>query len=154
MLSAWTSMWQNTRPLSSNWQKRWATERECGRDRQADSKKERERVTERKLSPTYEGTHFWSSLLNVHNIFFNQVAELKAKLDKKAHLPSSRHSYDPAEASRLQGLVKAVYSERCRLRKQMAELDTSEREALLKVSRKVCFKFCNWKAGMRLLLTR
>lgn len=47
MLSAWTSMWQNTRPLSSNWQKRWATERECGRDRQADSKKEREREWQR-----------------------------------------------------------------------------------------------------------
>ena len=71
-----------------------------------------------------------------YRIISLQVAELKSKLDKKSSVPS-RHSYDPAEASRLQGLVKSVYSERCRLRKQMAELDTSEREALLKVSRKV-----------------
>lgn len=69
------------------------------------------------------------------DIYF-QVAELKDKLERKSS-PPAKQSYDPAEASRLQALVKNVYSERCRLRKQMAELDTSEREALIKVSRKV-----------------
>ena len=65
------------------------------------------------------------------------MAELKAKLDGKSSSAPAKHSYDSTEASRLQGLLKNVYGERCRLRKQMAELDTSEREALLKVSRKV-----------------
>ncbi len=41
------------------------------------------------------------------------------------------------EHCRLQDLLKSVYGERSRLRKKMAELDASERETLLKITRKV-----------------
>ncbi len=41
------------------------------------------------------------------------------------------------EHRRLQDLLKSVYGERSRLRKKMAELDASERETLLKITRKV-----------------
>lgn len=43
----------------------------------------------------------------------------------------------PPISCRLQGLVQGVYGERCRLRKKMADLDASEREALKRLHRKV-----------------
>jgi len=50
---------------------------------------------------------------------------------------SPRETFDASEAKRLQDILKSVYGERSRLRKQMAELDASERETLLKIARKV-----------------
>lgn len=47
------------------------------------------------------------------------------------------HSHKLTLICRLQDLLKSVYGERSRLRKKMAELDASERETLLKISRKV-----------------
>lgn len=38
-------------------------------------------------------------------------------------------------------MVNSVYGERGRLRKHMADLDAKEREALLKIYRKVCHRF-------------
>ena len=49
-------------------------------------------------------------------------------------------SSTPPRPFRLQDLVQGVYGERARLRKHMADLDASEREALLKVCRKVSFR--------------
>ena len=43
---------------------------------------------------------------------------------------------------RLQEMVREVYGERSRLRKHMVDMDTRERETLLRVCRKVCVRMC------------
>ena len=44
---------------------------------------------------------------------------------------------------RLQDLVRGVYGERLRLRKHMVDLDTQERETLLRICRKVRILYIN-----------
>ncbi len=63
-----------------------------------------------------------------------QIAELKVQVVQSS---PTQETFDPTEANRLCEMVASVYAERGRLRKHMADLDAKEREALLKVCRKV-----------------
>ncbi|CAI8056098.1 Kinesin-like protein KIF18A [Geodia barretti] len=68
-----------------------------------------------------------------------EIAELKCKLADGIKPPPPVVKQPPEtsdESKRLQDLVRRVYGERLRLRKHMVDLDTQERETLLRICRK------------------
>ncbi len=61
-----------------------------------------------------------------------QIEELKTQLHITARPPLNLR-----EVERLKGVIGNVYSERTRLRRNMADLDAAERDTLLRALRKV-----------------